>query len=302
MRPLASLLLLSAVAPVANGLAAGTARAEWPPPGDFRGDVPERPHVIFGEFGLFTTSGDAPFESSFTVASFLIGGYFRVAEPLELGVLVPFMYATGEAFIPPGFAVDGSQLHSGNPYVQAAYRGDFDVLTLRIGGGVTIPLAQFGDTVDPDDRIALSGLTLAAALRGLWDLWLWAPEQITVVIPNARLDFAFHENAVFAVESAFGVMISTNDADDETDVLWQIGVEGGGRLERLVELGLRLQLVTSLNSEGDQAQLSLTPFVRVELGAGLLEARLTMNLDDELGFAFDEGKVWGLRVLGGGRF
>jgi hypothetical protein len=27
-----------------------------------------------------------------------------------------------------------------------------------------------------------------------------------------------------------------------------------------------------------------------------------MNLDDSLGFAFDEDKVWGLRFLGGGRF
>jgi hypothetical protein len=298
LRVMRSLLAAAIVLATSN-----IAQAEWPPPGDYRRGVDERPHVIFGELGLYTTSDDAP-DSSFTVVSFLFGGYFRVIEPLELGVLVPFMFATLSQDVPIIGPESESQLHSGNPYIQAAYRGDFDAVTLRIGGGLALPFSRFGDDIDEGDFVAVIGLAASAGLRGLWNPWLWVPEQFTIVLPNARADFDLHPNVVFAAETGFGIMIDTSssDADDETDVTWQLAVEGGGRFAEIFEPGLRLQLVTFLNSEGDQAQLSLTPFVRLDFGAGFVEARLTMNLDDSLGFAFDEDKVWGLRFLGGGRF
>jgi hypothetical protein len=47
----------------------------------------------------------------------------------------------------------------------------------------------------------------------------------------------------------------------------------------------------------------LEPFVRFNFGEhAFLSTRLTMHLDNDLGFSFDSGGVWGLHVGGGGAF
>jgi hypothetical protein len=48
--------------------------------------------------------------------------------------------------------------------------------------------------------------------------------------------------------------------------------------------------------------VALEPYLRYDFGGGFVNARLTVNLDEPLGFAFDEGKVWGLFAGGGGTF
>jgi hypothetical protein len=45
----------------------------------------------------------------------------------------------------------------------------------------------------------------------------------------------------------------------------------------------------------------LLPFFRVQLEPAFFEARLTMNLDNPYGFAFDDG-VWAISLTAGGRF
>jgi hypothetical protein len=48
-----------------------------------------------------------------------------------------------------------------------------------------------------------------------------------------------------------------------------------------------------------EGYLALVPFVRLNLEGGFVEARLYMNLDDPLGFAFDDYGYWSLSVSGG---
>jgi len=68
------------------------------------------------------------------------------------------------------------------------------------------------------------------------------------------------------------------------------------------ELGGRLQIVVGLtHNPDDEAQPSMEPFFRFEGERGFFDARLTLNPDDPLGFSFDDGRIQGHHLGGGGR-
>ena len=53
----------------------------------------------------------------------------------------------------------------------------------------------------------------------------------------------------------------------------------------------------------DHANVSLTPYVRVDLGETFFDLGLTLNLNDPYGVAFsDSGAIWAVRVAGGVRY
>lgn len=290
------LLLMLVVFAVPSG-----SQAQWYEPTGFRSQHGDARHLAFGELSVFSGSLASGLGSAEGFAlSPLFGGYFRVLDPLEVGFLWGFAYGDGNRGM-----LEGSAFETGNPYLHAAYRLDSDGFVVRIGGGLTLPLATSGSIFDADDVAGLLGLTVSAGMRGLWSFWLWLPDRLTLVLPNARIDFDLHENLVLAAESAFGVMFYTGDGDADTEVAWQLAGEVGGRfLEGILESGLRLQLVTNLTAgDGqDAAQLMAQPFFRAHLGPAFGEIRLAINLDNDLGFAFDQGRIWGLHFAGGARF
>ena len=290
-----SLLVLIVVA------APSVVDAQWYEPTGFRPQHGDARHLAFAELSLFSGSVGSGLGSAEGFAlSPLVGGYFRVIDPVEVGFLWGFVQADGSSG-----GIEGSSFETGNPYLQGAYRHDADTFVLRAGGGVTLPFASSGSWLDPDDVAGQLGLLVSAAMHGLWSFWLWLPDRFTLVLPNARIDFALQEQLVLAAETSLGFMFYTGDGDADTEIGWQLAVEVGGRLlEGMMEVGLRLQLVTNLTAgDGeDAAQFMAQPFVRAHFGAGFCELRLAVNLDEEFGFSFDEGKVWGLHLAGGARF
>jgi hypothetical protein len=96
-------------------------------------------------------------------------------------------------------------------------------------------------------------------------------------------------------------MIDTADADRDAEVPIQIAVEGGARLGRMFVLGGRFQTVFWATDQ-DLTQLALVPFVRLEGESGFGYLRMTINLDEPYGFAFDDDGIWGLHAGGGARF
>jgi hypothetical protein len=276
----------------------GAAHAQWPEPGDWALTSEDRPHVVFGDIGFF--AGDLITADAFAMSP-LVGAYFHVIPPLELG----FVWGAGYMYVDPASptADDEGALRSANPYVHAAYRFDSEALVLRVGGGLVLPLLFVPDMADADDVVGLLAVLYGGAMRGLWNPWMWSAERFSIVIPNARIDFSLHPNLLLASEMALGIMVDlSDDPDAETNVGWQFAIEGGGRFAEVLRAGLRFQLVVLFSDADDDAQLALEPFFRADFGPGYVETRLTMNLDDPLGFAFDDGKVWGLHVGGGGRF
>ena len=88
---------------------------------------------------------------------------------------------------------------------------------------------------------------------------------------------------------------------DDSDILLQIGGEAGLRLG-MVELGARLQLVWIPTGDGDTAQTAVEPYALFDLKPGFVRFGLLMNLDEPLGFAFDDYGHWGVRLAAGFEF
>lgn len=162
---------------------------------------------------------------------------------------------------------------------------------LDLGAGVAAPLAsdELGDVV---------ANSYGAAIHGGYNLWLWSPNTVLPLVVPARLAFdwgGFH----LAADSAFAFYLPLEG--DEGDVHFQGGAQAGPAFGP-VEVGARFQAFVSLTDDGDHAQLSAGPYFRATFGAGFVGGWLCLNLDEPLGFAFDEGKVWGLLFTGGGSF
>ena len=176
---------------------------------------------------------------------------------------------------------------------------------VRLNGGFALPAA-------PDEDRAAGVVGVNAATRGLAELWLWAPSRLSVV-PGAQIEavpveflylegslrtgllFPLAERPTIAGDTAGEVDVSIES--QFTAAFHHPNVLGGGRL--------RAVFIPTLDEDRDRAQLSMDLFVRgigrVNDAELFAEWRLLMNLDDDLGFAFDQGKVWGMFfVFGGG--
>jgi hypothetical protein len=219
---------------------------------------------------------------------------------------------------------DESDFRTGNPFIGAHYVKHGRDLRFRIGGGLTLPLANIPDVERPrhlnDALVAYATYATALAARGAWDIWLWLPETMSLVVPF-RLEKGLSQSVELGVDAALAILIPIADNDGETEVFLQAAGDFAFLLSANVRLGLRLQfawlatddddrfespdytdlLFNDDDSDGDDDfQLSFEPYVRGYLGqGGFLQARLVINLDEPAGFAFDDDGVWGL-FLGGG--
>ncbi|MEC7525666.1 MAG: hypothetical protein VYE22_37635 [Myxococcota bacterium] len=228
---------------------------------------------------------------------------FVFDQTIEIGATAGWAWAGIQNFF--GF-LDGDAASAANPLI---YGGlvlhDDHTWRLRLTGGLAFPAAP------NEDQAALAAWT-AASMRGYEELWLWAPARLTVV-PGVQaeavpVEFLYLEGTVrsgflFPLEDRASIV---GDTPGEVDVSIETrftaafhhpNVLGGGRF--------RAVFLPTVDESRDQAQLSMDLFLRGigrVYGAELFgEWRLTMNLDDELGFAFDQGGVWGMFfVFGGG--
>lgn len=266
--------------------------------------------ALWGELGIFTGSHQrsalgslAGAEASATALSPMLEGYFGVTDSIEIAFQWGSVFVDRETTL-AGLTEEDSSFLIGNPMISGVYLSHMDDAVLRLGMGVALPVADIDDDSAAGIVTRVIGYGLAAAMRGWWDSWLWAHDRLTVAVPQLRIDSKNHD-FVWAVDAAMGLMIDTGDDDRDVEVPVQLAFEGGARLGSSFVLGARLQAVwvpTWDDDEADNLQLALEPLARVELENAFFYSKLTLNLDEPLGFAFDEGRVWGLHFGGGGRF
>ncbi|HTM45144.1 MAG TPA: hypothetical protein VL137_09335 [Polyangiaceae bacterium] len=229
------------------------------------------------ELGLF--SGNRRTEFS------LLGGLGMQVKPdLELELVLPMSH----------IALDpaASDFMIGNPYAALSYLSEREALRFKIGGGVALPLVRAGDVAEYANALT------AAAMDGFQNSFLWTSRTMSLVAPM-RLETG--QVPIFSLDGAPIVGLPTGKGGDmELSVQLAPGASVYVGYSTLV--GARLPLYWIPTQSGDDASVALEPFVRHEIDSIFLNARLTLNLDKPLGFAFDRDGFWGLHLGGGGTF
>jgi hypothetical protein len=277
------LFLALAAASIASAAFAKTASAApklWAVTGTTgagTGSAPGQSARLWGELGFHD-------QDAFTLLTTEIGVGLMVTPQLELEGVLPYT-----VLFPSGDADNGTSL--GNIYLGI---NGFAGGRVRWSGGIGLP------TASPDGSGG-GALGAAAGIHGLQDLYLWFRDTLSLV---GRVRVEAGSSVLFAVDGAAYFLIPTGDedADRNTEFVLQPAGELGFRLSSATTFGARVSATwVTTGDADDNAQASLTPFVRHDFGSGFFSAQLVMNLDEPLGFAFDDGGYWGLFLgLGGG--
>jgi hypothetical protein len=266
----------------------------------------------YGELGFYT-QGDSESQSGggFTVEqssrlwsiSAIVGGGYKISPELELEALLPlafFSYSFSTSFDGPGDEFDtedsdgSSDVAVGNLQLGVNYVRAEGPLRMKLGGAL-----QYGLwTIDPSSEFARA-LAFGGVARGGQDLSLWAPEVLSLVTPS-RIEYG--GQVVFTGDGALGLHIPTNGNDTELSIQLTPGI--GVYASETVLVGARVPFVWFPTESGSFATfLAFEPYGRFDIGeSAFLNARFTLNIDEPLGFSFDEGKIWSLHLGGGGTF
>lgn len=234
----------------------------------------------WGEMGLFLRDDQSIFSP--------IGGLGLELNPkLELQLVLPMSHAA----IDP----DQTDFMVGNPFASLSYIGWGSELRFKVGGGATVPL--FND----DDAAEFLNSLGAGAMRGFQDFYLFSSKTLSLVAP-VRVESG--RKVVFSIDAAPILTIPVGNSNDDMDLAVQFAPGAGVYLDASQRslIGGRLPLVWVPTRDGDNAFLAIEPFFRQQVGSGFFNTRLTLNLDEPLGFAFDDDGYWGLHVGGGGAF
>jgi hypothetical protein len=298
--------------------APASAQNAWDPPGQTgfrRPDGWEQAPRSGGsvELGFWTNSADTVLgDVEATSVSGLARAGVVIEEVFEIGAVGGWAWGEVDTAFGAGDAASAA-----NPLVSGTFIFSDTRFRLRAGFGLGIPAV-------PNESAARGAAFYGSATRGLTELWLWAPARFSMVpsfsIEAMPADFFYVDAAV-----RMGILIPVEDEQSailgdpdngEVDLVVDTQATVGFRHD-LVMIGLRFRSVflPTVREEDDQAQMSLEPFIRLTAGVDARSAlvfgelRLLMNLDDELGFAFDELQcglgdkcrgVWGMFVAFGG--
>lgn len=191
-----------------------------------------------------------------------------------------------------------SSFRMGNPYVGASVGIESKSLTVRGSIGLTLPLTNAYDDGGVD--VVNYGYTLA--LHGAWDSHLIVPQSLSVPI-TGELQFRT-PILLLGADGGLIPLFSVPQSGDAADpaVALQLGAFAAITPVPALAAGLRFQAVGLFGNDREEGYLALVPFVRGEIGAGFIEGRFYMNLDDPYGFAFDDLKVWSVSVSAGAEF
>lgn len=226
------------------------------------------------ELGL---SGRSDPNSSFHVLSPILSADYAFSHGFGIGVDWGMLLAA-EA---PAHAPDAWVAGQGDPWFKLWYTSPAarDRYTLYVG--LTVPAAWL-----PRD-VVKRGLTrnayaFAAATRGLWNAWLWAPEQIALAL-GGRYERELDPYTRFVLEGAAAGGVSLSRLSDALGTGYlQLGpaVE---LHERPIALGLRLQGVLTTGA-ADPLQLGASLYLRLTVSEVQLELGGLCNLYGPLGF------------------
>lgn len=262
-------------------LLAGTASAQywWAPGGG--GGTARGASWPRGEVG-----GELDFMPDDVLTVWVLSGgmHYRVADSFAIEGQLGFV-AWDEELCVAGICRDDDGSGMTNPYFAFHYVQAQGRTRFRVGGGLTAPVADERDT------------TYGWLARGFRDLWLFI-DRFSMV-PSFRLEADVGNSAFFGMDAEVGLIFPDSDYDD-VEMLFQTGGEFAFHAGAAL-FGLRLQafwFVTD-DADNDYFQTAFVPFVRVQFGAGFFEGRFLINLDEPLGFAFDDDGVFTVMIKGG---
>jgi hypothetical protein len=168
---------------------------------------------------------------------------------------------------------------------------------LQVYAALAHPLAWLPESVAARGLVR-AGYAYAAASRGLWDAWLWAPEQLTAALGAAWV----HDLGEFArvrLDGAFALATPLSGLTRRAaDVYAQFAPGLEFHAARLAA-GFALQSVL-MSSSPDPVQLSLAPFGRIDMSTWQIELRGVLNIDEPLGFLGAGLGTWGWLLSGKG--
>lgn len=185
--------------------------------------------------------------------------------------------------------LEGSNIDSLNPFFSLRLSEYFRNFRFSAGVGLTLPVA------DGDGFAGLEALGIAAAMRGNWDPWLYAPDTMSFVIP-LRAEFNPVTNFTLAGDVAAFLLYPLTSGQESTLGL-QGAAEGTFHLRR-VDLGLRFQAVRiqDYNPNSDDTQTSVEPYLKYNFRDVSLRAAVTVNLNEANTFSYSPQRLWAAHV------
>jgi len=216
--------------------------------------------------------------------AFDLRGQTMVTPEVAIGFTLPWTFNVRDAGDPIAAL--------GNPTLDVHYAARAGIVTWHVGGGISAPLASIDD---PEYRFAAGA---GAASLAAYDLHLFVPAFMPLrayggveIRPNYVVSIRIGMAPIFLVpleSQDFEVALQ-----EYADVI-ALGDAGFGG-------GVRLQGAHVLTSDGDMAQLSVEPYLAYDDQESFFaKIGLLMALDEQLGFAFDTGKVATLHIGIGG--
>ncbi len=188
-------------------------------------------------------------------------------------------------------------LRLGNPTLFGLLRGTWLGMRYRVGLGGTVPIARIDSA--GQGRLQHTAFNYAQGMDGLWEVWLYAPER-AAAIAYGRVELDLDPELRLELAAAPAVLFPAYEAYRRDPVsVFVPTLLGLGSHKGPCRFGLRLKAVVMPTNGLDMLQLSLEPWLRVELGRAFLEARYTGNVDEPLAGARGP-HVWGLHLAGGG--
>lgn len=225
----------------------------------------------------------------------VLGGGIKVSDDIELEGQLPIAIGSSTVL---GQKFGGAGL--GNLQVGGNFVHEWGPARLKAGLALAWgPWNRGGD--DSSTAMALSS-TVRLDEGNLWEV-----QVLNLSIPT-RFEIDLNETLALSVDAKLIGQIPTGDTvPGNAFVPGQTGdpeitlnlAPGLAYVGEYIVAGLRTPLWWLMTEGGDNAQLALEPFVRADIDTFFVNSRFTLNLDEPLGFAFDEGKVWALHLGGG---
>jgi hypothetical protein len=260
------------------------------------------PPFTFGATLATTAIGET--NSNSVVLSPLLEGAYAIYPALLLDLV------WGASWTVDGQGLGESTARVGNPMVSGFYRRHFDAWQVRVGLGVTAPLAHYA--LDPNGRVYAFTYNQTMAMWGMWNQWLWTTDRMAVPA-MFRVGYTLPGGQVLAVEGAIGATFAVRGSTDNdyfirirfresgntisvgNDLLSQIALETQIPIGARFVLCPRLQTALLPASSLDRWQSAFGLRGILNTTRGKYFAGLLVNLDEPLGVFSGLGR-WGLHL------
>lgn len=190
----------------------------------------------------------------------------------------------------------------GNPHLAWLFAWRVPHRWIRAGIGVAAPAASIRFASGNDLTEQLIDTTAYGVLHGAHggrDIWLWAPEAMSLV-GHADINFRFEFGLTVGVGAHVAELIGVDDHEKVYADQFNTVVQGDLDLayeHARVRAGVLTTYATRVTGDGSQDEkdsIGITPEVRFRFPLAVdLIARFNLNIDEPYGFSFDDDKVWG---------